>query len=368
MSAEPKVKIESLTEAQIAKIPEYREHWIKVGLSTEPADKPKAEEGIRLMYRSVNLTEPKAIYWFSSPMAMLICVSMLDKLEEQSDDFIHASLADARIQTDPPVLQHQIAADVAVVVSEIALKRIGLNPESYTTEQRRWLYIQMRETLAEGLEEAIRAKHGKCGDGQHDASWVGFYQFFRKECGLVEETEPLEGIRMVTESACWYYPTEEYCFISDRAKELHRDEEFRLHNPDGAAMLFRDGWGVYSIHGILVPDDIIEEPEKITWQRVVAESNAEVRRLMMDKMGKERLLRESEAKEVDRDRFGTLYRIEVKDDEPIQLLHVLNSTPNPDGSQKPYVLRVSPDVKTAHEAAASTFRLKAIEYWPGMES
>jgi hypothetical protein len=145
-------------------------------------------------------------------------------------------------------------------------------------------------------------------------------------------------------------------------------EEFRLHNPDGAAMLFRDGWGVYSIHGILVPDDIIEEPEKITWQRVVAESNAEVRRLMMDKMGKERLLRESEAKEVDRDRFGTLYRIEVKDDEPIQLLHVLNSTPNPDGSQKPYVLRVSPNVKTAHEAAASTFRLKAIEYWPGMES
>jgi hypothetical protein len=31
MSAEPKVRIESLTEAQIAKIPEYREHWIKVG-------------------------------------------------------------------------------------------------------------------------------------------------------------------------------------------------------------------------------------------------------------------------------------------------------------------------------------------------
>ena len=35
-------KIEKLTPEQIAKMPEYIEKWTKIGLSTEPADRPRA--------------------------------------------------------------------------------------------------------------------------------------------------------------------------------------------------------------------------------------------------------------------------------------------------------------------------------------
>jgi hypothetical protein len=34
--------IESLTEAQIARIPEFAERWTKIGLCTDPADRPRA--------------------------------------------------------------------------------------------------------------------------------------------------------------------------------------------------------------------------------------------------------------------------------------------------------------------------------------
>ncbi len=43
-----KKKIETLTESQKSKLPEYIEKWTKIGLSTEPANRQKAEEGVRM--------------------------------------------------------------------------------------------------------------------------------------------------------------------------------------------------------------------------------------------------------------------------------------------------------------------------------
>jgi hypothetical protein len=81
------------------------------------------------------------------------------------------------------------------------------------------------------------------------------------------------------------------------------------------------------------------------------------------------------AKLVHKDEYGELYRIEMGDDEALQMVKVMNSTPEPDGSVKPYWLRVNPNVRTAHGAVASTFRnpvtgarLTPKEYAPLMET
>ena len=59
-----------------------------------------------------------------------------------------------------------------------------------------------------------------------------------------------------------------------------------------------------------------------------------------------------------------LYRKEFEDDEPLMLVKVLNSTPEPDGSFKSYFLRVPPTVTTAREAVAWTFQLERDKYSP----
>jgi hypothetical protein len=41
------------------------------------------------------------------------------------------------------------------------------------------------------------------------------------------------------------------------------------------------------------------------------------------------------------------------------MLEVENSTPEPDGSHKPYFLRVPPEVRTARETLAWTFEFDA---------
>lgn len=59
-------QIKSLTPEQEAKIPEYLERFRKIGLSTDPTDRPKAEDAIRRSYAYFKLANPKII-WAESP-------------------------------------------------------------------------------------------------------------------------------------------------------------------------------------------------------------------------------------------------------------------------------------------------------------
>ena len=54
------------------------------------------------------------------------------------------------------------------------------------------------------------------------------------------------------------------------------------------------------------------------------------------------------------DDWGQLYRAEIAGDEPLVMVKVVNSTPEPDGHFKDYWLRVPPTMQTAHRAVAWT--------------
>ena len=50
--------------------PVVRDEWIKIGLCTDPANRPEAERGIRLCYEIAGLTPPSKIVWYDSPHVM----------------------------------------------------------------------------------------------------------------------------------------------------------------------------------------------------------------------------------------------------------------------------------------------------------
>ena len=147
----------------------------------------------------------------------------------------------------------------------------------------------------------------------------------------------------------------------------------RLHNENYAAME-SDIENLYFIHGVLVPAFVVVRPDWITIQHIETEQNAEVRRIMMEKYGYERYMRNCNAVVVDECaadhqivglRTARLLVKQVQDDEPIVYVDVLNSTPEPDGTTKRYMLRVDPAAyagmaaKSCHAAIASTWRTDA---------
>jgi hypothetical protein len=222
------------------------------------------------------------------------------------------------------------------------------------------------DSVGASVWDSVGASVWASGYGQHDANWLAFYKYFDIECGLAEETKKLTGLWKVCKSAGWYLPYENVCFVSERHNSLHLDEQGRLHNPTGAALAYPDGWGVYAVHGVRLPEWIITEPEKITIENIQTMNNAEIRRVMIDKFGADRYAQSG--KIIHEDEFGTLYRLEVTNDEPIVMVKVTNSTPEPDGSFKDYYLRVPPETKTAREAVAWTFGMSEQEYQPEYQS
>jgi hypothetical protein len=103
---------------------------------------------------------------------------------------------------------------------------------------------------------------------------------------------------------------------------------------------------------------------------------------MINKYGQSKYLIDSGAKQIHQDDFGTLYRKEIANDEPLVMVKVVNSTPESDGSFKDYFIRCHPELRpmksgktfgepqtaTARNAVASTFGLLGEDYAPELET
>jgi hypothetical protein len=306
-----------LTQAQLDKLPYYRDKWIAIGLATGPCDRPTVEKSVDLLYTCGGLAPPTYKIWARSPMEGAHIAQLL--LPESADGKTIADIQ-AMITSGKPI----VALDITSAI----------------------------------------LSHARFG--QHDAGWLSLYDHEFNEVGRAQ----VENIRGLLEMAqCgWYWAFDQAIVLCERATELHRDEQFRLHNTMGAAIKFPDGFGVHAIHGVRLPADIIEDPKSITVKRIQTENNAEIRRVMVEKYGLDRYLTDSGAKVISKDAFGSLLSSNQDDDEPIVAVQVLNSTPEPDGSTRTYIIRVPPTMKTPQEALAWTFGLKENEYKPEIET
>jgi hypothetical protein len=148
----------------------------------------------------------------------------------------------------------------------------------------------------------------------------------------------------------WWWPFEGAVILTEKPTSLHRDDRGRLHSLTERAIGYSDGWGVYAVHGLRVPADIIEDRTSITVARIDGEQNAELRRVMVELYGRDRYLKDAGAKLVDdaKDELGyprRLWRREWSDGRAIQMVEVTNSTDEPDGSRRTFFLGVHPECR-----------------------
>jgi len=206
--------------------------------------------------------------------------------------------------------------------------------------------------------------------GSWSSDWLPVYEFLFNNFDLGNESTKGELRRwlMLAEEATAFSFFEGICFVSDRPEFLACDEQGRLHHESGKAISFSDGFNLFSWHGVTCTREFIERPEKITISMIEAQNNAELRRILIERFGASKYILATNAQLIDESQFGSLYVKQIPGDEPLTMLRVVNSTPEPDGTFREYFLRVPPDVKTAHDAVAWTFDLKAKQYNPARET
>lgn len=282
-----------LTKEQEDRMPEWVEKWVKIGLCTDPADFDAAEKAVLDCYKLIDHPEIPEVLRVGSPHA-----AIKEGIRREKE-----------LKNLPPETDHSLAI----------------------TQYR-------------------------CA--QMWAGWFARITFFRDVCGMSGEAFDKFALEETIAKSCGFtWWGDKVATISDRPKHIHRDARGRLHSTTQKAIEYPDGWGVYSIHGVIVPDFVITNPEKITAQTIKEERNAEVSRVMIELIGMENFIQQSGLTPVSKDAFGELYH-HAED----WYVKVRNSTPEPDGSVKDYFIAINPEHyngdagRYPQAAVASTWR------------
>lgn len=309
------MKIESFTKAQEDRMPYYVDTWRAIGLSTAPCNMEQCESIVASVYKEGGLAEPQyKLGPFNNPIEAAYAETLVD------------TYCDGKHTSD----------EANKIILEMTEK-----------------YFQNPNPVLEGLSCSNQIY------GSMEASWLSFYDFFRRECGDTD-CNPLIPLSELAKVCGWWTPLENAALFQHRPKALHFDDQRLAHNENGPAIEFRGSphCNVYAIHGVIVHKNVVEGNFNV--KDIESETNVEVRRVMIDIYGKERFIIDSGAVEMSSDDFGTLYKKELPNDEPILMVKVVNSTVEPDGSYKDYWIRVDPNVyggiTTARAAVASTWR------------
>ena len=198
--------------------------------------------------------------------------------------------------------------------------------------------------------------------GCHDAAWLAFYDALG-ELGIPETVAPMRGMMQVAKTAGWWWPLTDCVVVTERPTLLNRDEEGRLHSLSEAAIQYSDSWGLWSSHGVVVTQQIIEAPETLTTEQIIKETNAEVKRVMLEQYGFENFMKNTQAAKLDSSDFGTLWKADVGDDEPLVMVQVEDPS-----TDRVYMLRVPPTMTRAREAVAWTFNIPEKSYNPVIQT
>lgn len=404
-------------------IEEFSRTWLASVTSTASADCATAEAAFAELYDLADLPRP-SVEWCRSPVD-------LDLLESQERRILHSgnnTIWFRPLEVDRTV-QDAAARSVSAfadrlrplrsarsIARTMARARVGVHiarfrvGEDESGEAVSWRdasrlaravvgddWLRLSRWLGE--RNAISLFRRTILDGTEgqwlDNSWPlwAYHGQFDLLPPILEIARLGDGLEMSSDDEarlrCWlqigrscgaWKPFEGVVRATERPVVLSLDEAGRPHREDGPAIAFGDGMVVHAWHGLAVRDWIIHNPERITIQQIDAERDIEERRVLLERFGVERFLREGDAELVHEDATGRLWRRELPvvhlrgqrvqgpAAEPVVMVEVTNATPEPDGSRRTYFLRVPPHMRTARDAVAWTFSMTGSDYSPSAES
>ena len=388
-----KTKVTELPVWAAAQFEPWVRKWTQTALSTAPMtgnDRYRTAVAIRKLYRYANCKPPARIIFVPSPLVGAAASGFAAGLL-----YLHrASAVDSAVDS-------AVRSAVDSAVRSAVHSAVDSAVDSAVHSADWWEHGPTLATIAKSLAPQDSTFLLECA-GSAWSLWQGgnmwptgaAYVSFLRDVLLAPLD--LDDSWAAWEQAVIHsgprFVHEKFCMVSDRPEVLHVDDRGRSHCETGPFVRWRDGSALYAIHGVRVPSDIVERPGSITTQRIDAQQNAEVRRIMINRYGQARYLVDSQAVELHRDDFGVLYQKPIPNDEPLTMVKVVNSTPEPDGSFKDYFLRVDPRLRplppgewtddrkrewlqnqkpqeaTARNAVASTFGKRGEDYAPEFQS
>ena len=340
--------IESLTPEQEVLFSSFVEKWRLIALSTEPIDRQKAVNSVGAAYDLIGKKQPEIIFCRSPDEALLEIWFLSDS------------------QKDFPRLRE---IDLYLGAWQYLHKWWRDSTQRHNLHSR-WILRQTKQQIYQ-IQLLLSGELFNQGRSQMGIKWRQFYEYEVSQ--LIESMvikSPLynNGIlydfyiailrdnpnpwewqifRDLIFNCDCIFAFEGVCFVCDRPRILSFDSENRLHAEGSPAIQFADGFGVYAYHDISLPENYGKlHPSQWQSHWLLSEENAELRRVLIQGIGYDRLCQELRATELDSWQDYSLLRVDkTLDREPIHLLKM--KCPS---TGYIHALRVPPNLESARDA------------------
>ena len=276
------LKIEKLTPTQEKELINYRDKWLAVGLSTDRIDRKKAIENFTVFNNLVlgNKTQPVFVF-MDSPLTTWLATLLLYNFVYNKD----GSQVESQVES-------QVRSQVRSQVESFVYPFLG---------------------------------------GNFDSSYFSFYNFCNKVLKINFQQQEEWDCYLRTSDVGLIYSFKDFVVISEKPASI-KMKDMVLHNDSGAAVLYADGFSVYALNGVRVSKELVEtSAEQLDPHILFKETNAEIRREIVRKIGIERVCQKLGAKTLEK-RWG------------YELLNIHLG----DERIRPYLKMVNPSIGTFH--------------------
>ncbi|MBV6628262.1 MAG: leucine-rich repeat domain-containing protein [Rivularia sp. (in: Bacteria)] len=327
-----------------------------------PLDYQKATEAIRVAYNYIGLKAPKVIFksnyksWYAEIINLLESNNLFTKkdihhfIKEKAQGMVKVReiLSQKNIhflydrKNDIP--QKWIEDIAQVKFNDSIFIREAIRPLHETVKNIGYYLIHTSRFTQTGhsLHRTITTQNIL-----YKIYLIETYQSLLK-IPLDEKTQQwYDCLNQLFEHCGWFIPFEDVCIVCDRPSKFSLDSESRLHAEGEPAIQFADGYGLYYYRGVALPEKYGEvHPNQWQAKWLLSENNTELRRILIQAIGYNRICDELQAIQLDSFREYDLIKIDANADvEPIVLLKMICPS-----TGYTHVLRVPPYMESARKA------------------
>lgn len=274
--------VNEITIQQKALMPSYRKKWQEIAFSTNRIERQKAIESVRCAYELLELPTPEILFFDSLYAAAELAKQLYERSYFTKDGLAQATWLIGKLH-EKLYINNQEAIGHWDNLVEFELRA------GDTSQIDRQLSESLGNYLSEGKPENFLSYGG-------DIYWFvplnryanegGFFDFHFSVAShtLFQPYDELawEIFQKLVTSCGWIIPFEKICLVCERPIKFLFDSENRLHAEGEAAVQFADGNGLYSYHGVNLPEKYGKlNPSQWQPQWLLEETDSELKLILV---------------------------------------------------------------------------------------
>jgi hypothetical protein len=306
--------ITKLTKKQINKFPKYVAEWTQKGLTTERQSLENAIIDFGNFQKLVLKKEKIAsVVILDSPMQCWIAVGMIVSLKNLSDSQVQSQVESQVWSQVWSQVSSQVYSQVNSQVNSQVQSQVQSQVWSQVSSQvKLQVKLQVNSQVQSQVQSRIKDFVYPYFDCQFWAGWFSFYEFMRNELGVSYEKE-YESFKSCQKYGM-VFPLDELCIVCQPPTVIKKNNN-GLHCSDGPALSYNGDNEIYALNGVSMPKEyVLTSAENIAAEMVMKETNVEIRRELLRKVGIERLLNDLPQKVLDTVGNYELYSLDLSDE------------------------------------------------------